>query len=46
MHVAHNAGLSGTFSTQVAGKAAHDHQHLDLDNFERHQAMLRFNYLF
>lgn len=46
MHLAHNVGLSGTWSTQVAGKAAHDHQHLDLDDFERHQAMLRFNYLF
>ncbi|WP_420131818.1 hypothetical protein [Rhodopseudomonas sp.] len=46
MHLAHNVGLSGTWSTQVAGRASHDHQHLDLDDFERHQAMLRFNYLF
>ncbi len=45
-HLTDRIGLSGTWSTQVAGKACDDPRHLDLDNFERHQAMLRFNYLF
>ena len=46
MHLAHNVGLSGTWSTQIAGKAVGDSRRLDLENFERHQAMLRLNYLF
>lgn len=46
MHLAHNVGLSGTWSAQVAGKAINDPRRLDLTNFERHQAMLRLNYLF
>jgi len=46
MHLTDKVGLSGTWSTQVAGKATCDPRHLDLDDFERHQAMLRFNYLF
>ncbi|MBI5131652.1 MAG: hypothetical protein HZA66_19615 [Rhodopseudomonas palustris] len=46
MHLTDKVGLSGTWSTQVAGKATCDPRHLDLDDFERHQAMLRLNYLF
>ncbi|OPF90015.1 hypothetical protein CKO39_02240 [Rhodopseudomonas palustris] len=45
-HLTEKIGLSGTWSTQVAGQACNDPRHLDLDDFERHQAMLRFNYLF
>ncbi|MFT4275014.1 MAG: hypothetical protein QM576_01545 [Rhodopseudomonas sp.] len=45
-HLTEKIGLSGTWSTQIAGKACNDPRHLDLDDFERHQAMLRFNYLF
>jgi hypothetical protein len=45
-HLSKNIGLSGTFSTQIAGKALDDSRRLDLSNFERHQAMLRFNYHF
>jgi hypothetical protein len=41
-----NAGLSGTANFQVAGKAAGDPRSLDLDNFERVQALLRFTLLF
>lgn len=41
-----NAGLSGTVNFQVAGKAVGDPRALDLDNFERAQALLRFNMLF
>ncbi|MGO3932249.1 transporter [Rhodopseudomonas pseudopalustris] len=46
MHLSHNFGVSGTWSTQVAGRASCETLHLDLQDFERHQAMLRFNYLF
>jgi hypothetical protein len=45
-HLAKNIGLSGTWSTQVAGRALDDPRRLDLSNFERHQALLRLNYLF
>ncbi|MDC7785834.1 hypothetical protein PQJ75_23080 [Rhodoplanes sp. TEM] len=45
-HIARNAGLSGTVGFQVAGKAVGDAASLDLENFERMQAMLRFNLLF
>lgn len=45
-HIAKNAGLSGTVNFQVAGKAVDDPRSLDLDNFERAQALLRFNLLF
>jgi hypothetical protein len=38
-----NAGLSGTVNYQVAGHAAGDRRSLNLDNFERVQALLRFN---
>lgn len=36
-------GLSGTWQVQVAGRAVNDSRWLDLDNHERHQAMLRIN---
>ncbi|MBI5130132.1 MAG: transporter [Rhodopseudomonas palustris] len=36
-------GLSGTWQIQVAGRASGDGRRLDLENFERHQAMLRIN---
>ncbi|MFT4275440.1 MAG: hypothetical protein QM576_03695 [Rhodopseudomonas sp.] len=36
-------GVSGTWQVQVAGRALGDPQRLDLDHFERHQAMLRLN---
>ncbi|ABD08097.1 conserved hypothetical protein [Rhodopseudomonas palustris HaA2] len=36
-------GVSGTWQMQVAGGALGDDRRLDLDNFERHQAMLRLN---
>jgi len=36
-------GLSGTWQVQVAGRASGDGRRLDLENFERHQAMLRIN---
>jgi hypothetical protein len=36
-------GLSGTWQVQVAGRAFGDGRRLDLQNFERHQAMLRIN---
>ncbi|WP_322516628.1 transporter [Rhodopseudomonas palustris] len=36
-------GLSGTWQVQLAGRAVGDGRHLDLENFERHQAMLRIN---
>ncbi|RAI44468.1 hypothetical protein CH341_09025 [Rhodoplanes roseus] len=45
-HIAKNAGLSGTVNVQVAGKAIDDPRSLDLANFERVQALLRFNLLF
>ena len=44
--IAKNAGLSGTVNFQVAGKALEDPGRLDLLNYERIQAMLRFNLLF
>lgn len=44
--IAKNAGLSGTVNFQVAGKASGDARSLDLENFERAQALLRFNVLF
>lgn len=46
VHLAKNIGLSGTWSTQVAGKAINDHNRYDLEHFERHEALLRLNYLF
>lgn len=46
MNVTKDIGLSGTFSTQVAGKAVDDPRNLDLTNFERHQGMVRVNYHF
>ncbi|MCG6207676.1 hypothetical protein LPW26_23770 [Rhodopseudomonas sp. HC1] len=46
MHLTEKIGMSGTWSTQVAGKAVGDSRRLDLKDFERHQAMLRLNYLF
>lgn len=36
-------GISGTWQMQVAGSAAGDIRHLNLDQFERHQALLRVN---
>lgn len=42
-NVARNVGLSGTVNFQVAGNAAGGSGPLDLDNYERIQAMLRFN---
>jgi hypothetical protein len=42
-NVARNVGLSGTVNFQVAGNAAGDSRSLDLENYERIQAMLRFN---
>jgi len=38
-----SVGLSGTFQVQVAGGAIGDGQRLNLEHFERHQAMLRLN---
>lgn len=37
---------AAAWSTQVAGRFAHDPAVLDLENFERHQAKLRFGYNF
>lgn len=36
-------GVSGTWQVQVAGKALGDERPLDLQRYERHQAMLRLN---
>ncbi|MBR0992933.1 hypothetical protein JQ580_19645 [Bradyrhizobium japonicum] len=36
-------GISGTWQMQVAGHAIGDHRSLNLDQFERHQALLRLN---
>lgn len=36
-------GLSGTWQMQLAGRALGDGRPLNLDQFERHQAMLRLN---
>ncbi|PSO17873.1 hypothetical protein C7G42_15795 [Bradyrhizobium sp. MOS003] len=36
-------GISGTWQMQVAGRAIGDHRSLNLDQFERHQALLRLN---
>ncbi len=36
-------GISGTWQTQIAGRAAGDSRNLNLDQFERHQALLRIN---
>lgn len=36
-------GISGTWQMQVAGSAAGDNRSLNLDQFERHQALLRIN---
>jgi hypothetical protein len=45
-HISDKAGLSGTVNFQVAGNAVGDPRPLDLDNFERVQALLRFTMLF
>jgi hypothetical protein len=42
-NIAPAVGLSGTWQVQVAGGAIGDSQRLNLDHFERHQAMLRLN---
>ncbi len=36
-------GISGTWQTQIAGSAVGDNRSLNLDQFERHQALLRLN---
>ncbi|WP_143844001.1 hypothetical protein [Bradyrhizobium cosmicum] len=36
-------GISGTWQMQVAGSALGDNRSLNLDQFERHQALLRLN---
>lgn len=41
--LANNIGLSGTWQTQIAGRANGDGRRLNLEQFERHQAMLRLN---
>jgi hypothetical protein len=38
--------FAAAYSTQVAGHAAGDDQRLDLVNFSRHRARLRFEYEF
>jgi hypothetical protein len=38
--------MSAAWSVQVAGHAANDTNPLDLTNFERQQAVLRFGYNF
>jgi len=40
---AEHVGLSGTVNFQVAGQAVGDSRRYDLDNYERVEAMLRFN---
>jgi hypothetical protein len=45
-HITDKIGLSGTVNFQIAGNAVGDPRPLDLDNFERVQALLRFNMLF
>jgi len=41
--ISQEIGISGTWQTQIAGRAAGDSRSLNLDQFERHQALLRLN---
>lgn len=41
--ISKEVGISGTWQMQVAGKAIGDNRSLNLDQFERHQALLRLN---
>ncbi|MEY9183212.1 hypothetical protein ABIG06_004792 [Bradyrhizobium sp. USDA 326] len=42
-NISKEVGISGTWQMQVAGKAIGDVRSLNLDQFERHQALLRLN---
>lgn len=42
-NISKEVGISGTWQMQVAGKAIGDNRSLNLDQFERHQALLRLN---
>lgn len=41
--ISKEVGISGTWQMQVAGKALGDNRSLNLEQFERHQALLRIN---
>lgn len=41
--ISKEVGISGTWQMQVAGKAIGDNRSLNLEQFERHQALLRIN---
>ncbi|WP_454649532.1 hypothetical protein [Bradyrhizobium liaoningense] len=41
--ISKEVGISGTWQMQVAGKAIGDNRSLNLEQFERHQALLRLN---